>query len=242
MNHQVFENYETLSHHTALHLVDLLNRKPDALICVASGDTPIGTYRHLVRLIVEEKAARVNQCMFVGLDEWVGMNADDEGSCGNSLYRELFNPLGLRRDQVHCFNGQSVDLPAECLQMDAVIAAHGGLDLILVGVGMNGHIALNEPGTSFDLYAHVSDLEETTKVVGQKYFSKATPLSKGITIGLKHLMEAGEALLIASGARKAPVIRTALRGPVTEQFPASILQRHPNGLVWIDREAAGELR
>jgi glucosamine-6-phosphate deaminase len=112
---------------------------------------------------------------------------------------------------------------------------------MLVGVGMNGHIALNEPNTAFNIYAHVSDLEEITKSVGQKYFAKNTVLSQGITLGLGHLQEAKLPILIANGNRKAKVIQKALNGDVTEQLPASIFQKLKNGLVMLDEEAAQEL-
>ncbi|MGA0557643.1 glucosamine-6-phosphate deaminase [Larkinella sp. VNQ87] len=238
MNFQIFPDYNALSRHTAQHIADLLNRKPDALICAASGDTPVGTYRALVQLVREGKT-RVDRCTFVGLDEWVGLGPESEGSCANYLQRELFGPLGIGPEQYRLFDAQAADLEAECEQMNRFVDERGGFDLILVGVGLNGHIALNEPGTPFTLKAHVSELAETTITVGQKYFSTPTPLTLGITTGLQQLMDAREAILIASGSKKAPAIQTALQGPVTEEFPASIMQTHPNAFVWVDREAAG---
>ena len=112
---------------------------------------------------------------------------------------------------------------------------------MLVGVGMNGHIALNEPNTSFETYAHVSDLEEITISVGQKYFTKPTILTQGITLGLKHLQEAKYPILIANGIKKASVIKKALTETITEIFPASIIQKIPHSLVMLDYEAAHEL-
>ncbi|MFC5410313.1 glucosamine-6-phosphate deaminase [Larkinella bovis] len=239
MTFQIFSDYDALSRHTAQHLADLLNRKPDALICAASGDTPVGAYRALVQL-VKEGQTRVDHCTFVGLDEWVGLGPESEGSCANYLQRELFGPLNLRPDQYRLFDAKAADLDAECEQMNRFVDGRGGFDLILVGVGLNGHIALNEPGTPFNLKAHVSELAETTITVGQKYFSTPTSLTLGVTTGLQQFLDAREAILIASGSKKAPVIKTALEGPVTEEFPASILQIHPNAYVWVDREAAGE--
>lgn len=124
--------------------------------------------------------------------------------------------------------------------MDAVIAENG-IDVMLVGIGMNGHIGFNEPGISFDLPCHVAKLEEITKEVGQKYFNGETELDKGITIGLKHFMNAPTVILMANGAKKAGVIQQAVKGPVSEQFPAAIIQRHRNGAVLIDKEAASQL-
>ncbi|GAB3327142.1 glucosamine-6-phosphate deaminase [Larkinella ripae] len=239
MNFQIFADYEALSRYTARHIADLLNRKPDALICAASGDTPVGTYRALVEL-VRKGETRVDRCTFVGLDEWVGLGPESEGSCANYLQRELFGPLNISPEHYRLFDAKAADLDAECADMTRFVDDRGGFDLILVGVGLNGHIALNEPGTPFTLKAHVSELAETTITVGQKYFSTPTPLTLGVTTGLQQLMDAREAILIASGSKKADVIKTALEGPITEEFPASIMQQHPNSSIWVDQAAAGQ--
>ncbi|WP_080058693.1 glucosamine-6-phosphate deaminase [Spirosoma aerolatum] len=239
MTIQKFPDHDTLSQHTAEYIAALINKKPNALLCLASGDTPIETYHRLVALAKAGKVD-VSQCTFVGLDEWVGFGPDDFGSCSYYVFRDLFNPLQLRPDQIHVFDAKSADLSAECAKIDALIRAHGGLDLLLVGMGMNGHIALNEPGTPFNLGCHVSQLAESTITVGQKYFDKETTLTQGITVGLRHLAEARDVILLVSGEKKASKLREALTGPITNEVPASIMQTHPNGRVWVD-EAAGKL-
>jgi 6-phosphogluconolactonase/glucosamine-6-phosphate isomerase/deaminase len=125
--------------------------------------------------------------------------------------------------------------------MDKVIVENGGIDLMLVGVGMNGHIGFNEPGVSFDLYAHVAKLDETTTSVGQKYFREATELRQGITLGLKHLLESKKVLMLANGNKKAAIIQRAIEGEITNQLPASIIRRHPNSRVMIDEDVAAML-
>ncbi len=240
MQQQVFLTYDALSDHTARYIADLLRRKPNATLCLASGDTPVGTFHRLTEL-ARAGEADLSQCTFVGLDEWVGFGPADEGSCGYYLYRDLFTPLSIRPEQIYYFDARAIDLPAECMRIDAVLAQRGGLDLMLVGIGLNGHIALNEPGTPFNRYAFVSVLAETTKQIGQKYFTKPTLLDRGITLGLQHLTEAHDVILMASGPRKAAIIRDALTGPVTEQLPASIIQKHPNAHVWLDADAASLL-
>ncbi len=234
-----FPDHATLSQYTAEHIAAIINQKPTATLCLASGDTPIETYHRFVAL-AQAKRVDVSQCTFVGLDEWVGFGPNDFGSCSYYVFRDLFTPLNLRPDQIHVFDAKATDLAAECDRIDAVIQSRGGLDLLLVGMGMNGHIALNEPGTPFTLGCHVVELAESTKTVGQKYFEKETTLTQGITIGLRHLTEAHEVILLVSGSKKAPVLREALHGPVTEQMPASILQTYPNAQIWVD-EAAGSL-
>jgi glucosamine-6-phosphate isomerase len=239
MNLKKFSDYNTLSQHTAEYIAGIINKKPDALLCLASGDTPIETYHRFVALVKAGKVD-ISQCTFVGLDEWVGFGSDDVGSCSYYVYRDLFNPLNLRPEQVHVFDAKASDLAGECKRIDAVIRSKGGLDLLLVGMGMNGHIALNEPGTPFNLGCHVVELAESTKTVGQKYFETETTLTKGITIGLRHLAEARNVVLLVSGEKKAPMLRQALTGPITEQIPASIIQTRPNARVFVD-EAAGSL-
>ena len=231
-----FPTHADLSQHAAAHLASLITRKPDALLCVASGDTPIETYHRLVDL-VKTRSIGVSRCQFVGLDEWVGFGPDDAGSCSFSVFRDLFQPLGLRPDQLHLFNAKADDLQAECTRIDTVIDRRGGLDLLLVGMGMNGHIALNEPGTPFTNGCHVVELAESTKTVGQKYFAQSTNLTRGITLGLRHLTTARDVVLLVSGKQKAAVLRDALTGPVTEQLPASIVQTCPQAHVWVDAGA-----
>ncbi|HLK96796.1 MAG TPA: glucosamine-6-phosphate deaminase [Hymenobacter sp.] len=237
---QTFPDHDALSQHTAEHLVALINQKPDAKLCLASGDTPIETYHRFV-LLARAGQVDVSHCTFVGLDEWVGFGPEDAGSCSYYVYRDLFRPLGLRPDQVHTFNAKAPDLAAECSRIDALIDQWGGLDLLLVGMGMNGHIALNEPGTPFTNGCHVVELAESTKTVGQKYFDRETVLTQGITLGLRHLTGAHDIILLVSGEKKAATLHTALTGPITEQVPASIIQTQPNARVWVDAGAGSLL-
>jgi len=237
MTIHTYANYETLSEATAQLIINVLKQKPEALICIASGDTPLGVCEFLVQAdkILFEK------CTFVGLDEWVGMDENDEGSCKYGIYQHLLIPLNVPLERIKYFDAKSHNLDLECEKINDFIAAYGGLDVMLVGVGMNGHLALNEPNTPFDIYAHVSELEEVTKSVGQKYFNKETILTQGITLGLAHLQEAKLPILIANSAKKSAVIKRALTEAMTEQFPASIFQKLEGGVVMLDFDAASEL-
>ena len=125
--------------------------------------------------------------------------------------------------------------------MNKLIAANG-IDLMVVGVGMNGHIGFNEPGTDLDSLAHIALLDETTKTVGQKYFSGKVSINQGITVGLKQVMQAEKLLMMANGKMKAPVIKRAVEEIVSTEFPASLAHKHKNGFLMIDDEAASELK
>ena len=236
----ITKNYEELSQKTAEMIAEIVKNKPNATICLASGDTPLGTYRVLVEM-VKNKEIDLSHCTIIGLDEWVGMNRHDEGSCSYYLYQDLFTPINFPENKIHCFDGKNADLQAECNKIDEIIIKNGSLDLLLVGIGLNGHIAMNEPNTPFDLYCHVVKLTEMTKQVGQKYFKKDTILDKGITLGLRHLQEAKMVILIANGERKASIIQQAMEGEISEELPATILQKHKNAFVILDEVAAAEL-
>jgi len=240
MKIEIYKDYGQLSEQVADKVAETVRAKPDAVLCLASGHTPVGVFENLVSL-ARTGSVDFGRCTFIGLDEWVGIPPQNEGSCYHLLGAKLFNPLNISKTQVLFFDGMAASPQDECRRMDGTIARLGGLDLMLTGIGMNGHIALNEPGTPWHLRSHVVDLDETTQTVGQKYFTKKTALRQGITLGLQYLRESRLTMLMASGEAKAPVVRQALEGEVTERLPASIFQTLENGLVFLDREAAFEL-
>jgi 6-phosphogluconolactonase/glucosamine-6-phosphate isomerase/deaminase len=125
--------------------------------------------------------------------------------------------------------------------MDQFIRDNGGIDIMVVGIGRNGHIGFNEPGIPFENYSHVVQLDEVTTTVGQKYFTEATTLNQGITLGLQHLLDAKEAILIANGEKKAEVIKKSLEGRISVEMPGSVIRKHNNAAVIIDEEAASLL-
>ena len=190
--------------------------------------------------MVRERNIDTAGFFFVGLDEWVGVDPDARGSCKWDFRERIFEPLGIQSKQYHLFDGRAADLTAECLRMDEVIAAHGGIDLMIVGIGLNGHIGFNEPGTSFSLKSHVIRLDATTSSVGQQYFDQPMSLERGVTLGPAHILASRRLLLVAQGASKAEVIQRAVEGPEGPAFPASMVQLHANAAVVADA-AAGQL-
>ena len=230
-------DYQAMSLAAAERVMALLAKKPNAVICLPSGSTPLGMFKILVSAN-QKGTTDFSRCVFIGLDEWIGFGAEDDGGCRNLLNKDFLKPIGLREDQILFFDGKALNPEDECIRINNVVATLGGLDLIILGVGMNGHLALNEPGTPWTTYAHITELDPVTKDVGQKYFKKPTSLSKGITIGIAHILEAKTAILMASGAAKADVIKRALAFPVTPDFPATVLQNHFNAELILDTEAA----
>lgn len=235
MQIQTFQDPEHLATHTAQFIIDLVKNKPTATLILTSGDTPVLTYKKIVALA---KPADFEQVTIIGLDEWVGIPATSEGSCRYIVEENLLKPLKISPNQYTFFDSISNDLQAECKRVDKLLFEKGGADLIIVGVGVNGHIGLNEPGTSFDNYCHISELAEITVTVGQKYFTENTTLTQGITIGLKHLLEAKVAILIATGERKAAILKATIDQEPNEALPATVFKLHKNAYVWLDEAAA----
>jgi len=240
MQLHICENYDVLSAQAATEIIELVKQKPDAVLCLASGDTPRLTYSMMAKMATDQ-SIDFTRCTFIGLDEWMGIPPDNEGSCHYFLHHYVFEPLNVSNDHIHLFDGLSANPEEECRKMDKVISDKAGIDLMMVGIGMNGHIGFNEPAESFGQYSRVVELGESTKLVGQKYFRQQTSLTRGITLGLNHLLESKKAILVANGGKKADVIRKALKEKISPHLPASILRNHSNGLVILDRAAASML-
>jgi galactosamine-6-phosphate isomerase len=230
-------DYNALSVKAAADFFEMIPKTGKTLICPASGDSPTGLYREIVGHTLAT-GMNIADWRFVGLDEWVGMDGDDEGSCRNYLNKQLFYPLSIPDTHICFFEGKSTNLKAECEKTDAYINTNGGIDIAIVGLGMNGHIGFNEPGVSPLLRSHIIDLQTTTKQVGQKYFNNQKELSKGISIGLATLMEADHIILIVSGQHKAPIVQKMLREPISAELPGSLLLTHSSLHIYLDKAAA----
>jgi glucosamine-6-phosphate isomerase len=234
---KIFSSYEELSDKASDAILACIRQKPGALLCFAAGDTPKLTLEMAVEKIRTQNIPTTS-LTFVGLDEWVGIAPENEGSCQYFFRKYWTEALGLKDDQFHFFNALSADLIAECSSMDAFIRERGGIDFVLVGLGMNGHIGFNEPGTAWSLFAHVANLDQVTQQVGQKYFREETNVAKGISLGFGWLQSARRLMLLANGAKKASIVKEMLEGPVSTQVPASILQTLSDAEILLDQESS----
>lgn len=237
----ISDTYETMSAQAAEAVMQKITSKRNGLLSPASGDSPTGLYKELVNGL-DNKKIDISGWYFVGLDEWLGMNGNDEGSCRFHLNNQLFNPLHISENNICFFDGKTKDPKAECDKVENFITEHGGIDVAIVGLGMNGHIGMNEPGTSPSLHSHVTEINAITQQVGQKYFKEKTLISKGITLGIANIMEARNVILIVSGKKKAEIVSQVLEGKISEELPASLLRNHPNFSVYLDAEAANFLQ
>jgi glucosamine-6-phosphate isomerase len=240
MQARIHKDYDELSRATADLISDYVTRKKDAMICVASGHTPVGTFKCMIDDVRAGKLD-LSSVTFVSLDEWIGVEPEDPGSCLAMLKKYLFDHLTLRTEQVQFFDVTVKDLQQECDRINTLVSKHGGLDIMLVGIGTNGHIGMNEPGSSFDDYAHISQLAQETITTGQKYFQKATKLDKGITLGIRHFCEAKIPILMANGSKKAAIMKRVMSSAATTDLPASVIHQVKSALVIIDKEAAAHI-
>jgi glucosamine-6-phosphate isomerase len=237
MKQVIYNDYNELSAKTAELIATIILKKPDSLLCFPAGETSVGTFKHLVELNKTRKIS-FRQCKIVGLDEWAHLEKMKNENCFSFLKKNLFDHIDYSVENLCFFDGESNDLKYECQKTDEFIKEHGPIDMILLGAGMNGHLGLNEPGTSFDLYSHIVNLDETTKIVGQKYFSGKVDLTKGVTLGIKYIMEAKTAILQLNGSRKAEVARRLIDSEISTEFPASVIKSHLNSYLLLDKEAA----
>ncbi len=240
MKQIIYKDYEELSSETAEMIAEIIRKKPDALLCFPAGETSVGTFRHLISLNKSGKVSFRNS-RIVGLDEWSDLGNMSSENCLSFLQKNLFVHIDYSKERFCFFNGESKDLPGECKKTDDFIKSYGPIDMMLLGVGMNGHLGLNEPGIPFDLRSHIVNLDETTKNVGQKYFSGKAKLTGGISLGVKYIMEAKTVIIQMNGKRKAPVARKLIDSEISPAFPASAVKAHSNALLLLDMDAAVDL-
>lgn len=226
-----------MSEQAAKDVTEFMGSFKNPLLCAASGDSPAGVYKNIVGL-ADRNEVDISGWSFVGLDEWVGLNGNNEGSCRFYLDQQLFHPLDIPANRISFFDGAAGDLEKECSDVEGFIDRHQGIDVAILGLGMNGHIGMNEPGTSATLRSHVTNLDPMTQTVGQKYFKKEQKLTKGITLGLATLMESKYVIVVVSGEHKAEIVKQMLAAEMSEKLPCTLFRHHPRLRIYLDKPAA----
>lgn len=231
-------DYESMSRKAAAILAGQVAARPDSVLGLATGSTPLGTYRELARLHREGVVDFAAVTTF-NLDEYAGLDAADEQSYHYYMNENLFNHINVRLENVHILNGRAADLVQECRDYEAAITRAGGIDLQILGIGRNGHIGFNEPGPVFEPETHLVDLDEKTINDNARFFASPEEVPRqAVTMGIKTIMCARKIILLANGSEKQQALRDMVRGKITPAVPASILQLHPGATVIVDREAA----
>lgn len=216
-----------------------LEEKPDALLCFAAGMTVVKTCE-VLKEMQDKGEIDFSKAKFVALDEWLDL-ADESENCTNFLRKHLYGPLGIKEEQMHLFNTHALDFEEECKRMDQFIFDEGHIDLMLLGIGMNGHLGLNEPGADFMDYTKVVSLAETTMIVGQKYFSDGMKLTRGITLGVHHIFETKKVILQVAGKNKQDIIEQLYHTRPTMDLPATVFMLLDNAEVIMDQDAAAKV-
>jgi glucosamine-6-phosphate deaminase len=238
---EVVADYEAMSLKAAEKVADLVRKKPEAVVGFATGSTPLGLYRHLIRLHREEGLDFSGITTF-NLDEYIGLGPDHPQSYHRFMWEALFNALNVNPESVHIPSGLALDIDRYCAEYEESLAKKGGMDLQILGIGTNGHLAFNEPGGSLNSRTRSTLLTSNTLSKNARFFESIDRVPRSaITMGIGSIMEARKLLMLASGEEKAEAIQASLEGPLTAMMPASILQCHPSVHVVLDEGAAANL-
>ena len=227
-------DYRALSEAACARLLALVRRKPDAVICLATGATPLLTYQLFVQAVKAQRLD-VSQLTFVKLDEWVGLPANAAGTCETFLQQHIIQPLGISEEQYIAFRAETAD-ECECVRIVDRIAHRGGLDLCLLGLGKNGHLGLNEPAAFLQPSCHIARLDSQTRQHDMIKHADL-PIEHGITLGLRDILAAREILFLVAGDGKQRAFATFCEGKVTTELPASLLWLHPDTTCLYDRSS-----
>ena len=211
--------------------------KPNCVLGLATGSTPIGLYKQLVEWY-NKGDLDFSEVMTVNLDEYKGLSRDNDQSYYYFMHQNLFDHVNIPAENTHLPNGMEPDSQKECQEYTNLIQSLGGVDLQLLGIGHNGHIGFNEPGEAFDKQVHCVNLTQSTIEANKRFFASADDVPKqAYTMGIKTIMQAKKILVVVNGEAKADIVERAFFGPVTPEVPASILQMH-NDVTLVGDEAA----
>jgi galactosamine-6-phosphate isomerase len=237
MNYFVLDTYDDLSLRAADIFMEQLQVNKNLLLGAATGSTPGGLYTHLAGYARENPPA-FSAMRVIKLDEWHGLPMNDPGTCESYLRTRLLQPLKIGDDRYFTFNSVAKDPESECLAMQSMLERHGPIDICVLGLGTNGHIAFNEPAASLTAHSHLAALAQSSQshemVAGQSIKPQY-----GLTLGMADIFQSRMILLLISGTAKREVVQELLLQKITTTLPASLLWLHPNAICLIDRDAYG---
>ncbi len=235
------KDYQEVSRKAASIVSSQLILKPNSIIGLATGSTPIGMYKQLIKTY-EEGHIDFEEVRTFNLDEYYGLEKRNKQSYAYYMDHHFFNHINIPKENIYIPNGMAKDIHEESLAYERKIREYGGIDLQILGIGRNGHIGFNEPDIKFEALTHMVKLEEETIKDNARFFEsiKEVP-TKAISMGIKTIMRARKIILLASGKEKADAIYKAIYGNITPSLPASVLQLHPDVVLIVDKEAASKL-
>src|SRR5690554_208507 len=239
--YKIFNTTQEASHYTAQRLLTRIQSNPCANLGLATGSTMEPVYHRLLECL-QRQSVDLSQLATFNLDEYIGLGAAHAQSYRYYMHQHLFNKLSIPEERINLPDGKAMDVDRACNTYSEAIRAAGGLDLQLLGIGSNGHIGFNEPGTCFSSRTHVIELSEQTRLDNGRFFvdKKEVP-TRAITMGIQDILEAKEIILLATGMKKAAIIADLFHSTVDEALPASALKQHPDVTIVLDCEAASLL-
>ncbi len=231
------KDYEEMSTEACTFILNKLKQLQKPVLGLATGSTPEGLYKRLINKYNEQEVSFKDISTY-NLDEYVGLENDDPNSYHYFMHDKLFKHIDIPEDQAHVPNGVAKDMDKECQNYEKQISDAGQINIQVLGMGLNGHIGFNEPGTPFSSRTHIVELDESTREANARFFNSLEEVpKKAITMGIETIMESKEILMLVSGANKKEALDRLLNGEVTEDFPASILQQHDHVTVIADEAA-----
>ncbi len=236
----ITENYEEMSKKAAEIVIGIVKNNPEAVLGLATGSSPIGLYKNMIK-DYEENGTSYKNVRTVNLDEYVGLTADHDQSYAYFMRDNLFNHVDIDLASTNLPCGAAADLQAECDRYNALLDTCQQ-DVQVLGLGSNGHIGFNEPGTPLDSVTHIVDLTENTIKDNSRLFASIDEVPRqALSMGIKNIMKAKSIVMVVSGKNKAVAVKGMVQGEITVDLPASVLQLHPNVTVICDKDAASLL-
>lgn len=236
------KDYQQMSQKAAELIIKKVQEHPAIHLGLATGGTPIGTYAQLIE-DHRKNGTSYRDTITFNLDEYIGLSPENKNSYRYYMDQQLFNHIDINKSNTHIPKGDAPDIQKECLSYEELIEEHGGIDLQILGIGSNGHIGFNEPGTSFGSTTHIVDLTPSTIQANARYFVSLQEVpTKAITMGISTIMKSKEILLLVSGQTKREALKQLLYGELTENFPASVLKNHPYVTIIADKAAVADLK
>jgi len=237
----VAANYDEMSKKAADIVASQIILKPESVVGLATGGTPVGFYRELIKIHKDGKFS-FKEVKTFNLDEYYGLDKDNTQSYHYYMMDNLFKHIDINIENINIPSGTAKDIEVECKAYEAKIKSAGGIDIQVLGIGTNGHIGFNEPDVKFEAITHLVKLDEETIEANSRFFNSIEEVPKSaISMGIKTIMHAKKIVLLASGSEKAKVIERMMNGDITPDLPASILQLHPDVTLILDKDAASEL-
>lgn len=241
MNVLVFDTEEQIGIAAGYYMCGQVLQKPDSVLGLATGSTPIKAYDHMIKLY-RQGAVDFSQVTTFNLDEYCNLDIKDKNSYHSFMYENLFNNINIPDENINFLDGNADDVEQECKNYEKKIKQAGGIDIQLLGIGSNGHIAFNEPAESFQRWSHIVALKESTIKDNSRFFNSIEEVpTHALTMGIGSIMQAKRILIIALSEHKAKAVKQVIDGQVTPQCPASVLQFHPDVTLMLDKGAASLL-